>query len=389
MNSAVAVTGEIDNLEKAAEELCSGIRGKLQFAKYTIGIVYSDADVAVGELGRYLHENLGIEIVGLTTMATMERHTGYSNMSIVLTVLTGDDVAFSVGNTGEINKDNYAPRIRETYADACSRHAEFVAEEPKLVLFFSPYISDLTTDRCMDEIHALSGGAPIFGGVATDHYDLQYQKTFHNGESYDGGLVFLLFFGNIQPQFAMQHSFGAKVECKAKITKSSNNKIERVGDQSFRDYLSTIMPGPETDGVVALHFLATPFIMELPDHDPSDQAVIRALCSLNQETGSGDFLSQMPEGAMLSLTMIQMENLIESCNMALDQLVDAMAKSTDYTYSMVLVTSCNARHLLLADLKARESEILVEKLAALSPQINAAGFYGFGEVCPTGMNASG
>ena len=388
MKSAVAITGELDDLEKATEELCSGIRKKLQFERSAVGILCCDADVAVDELGRRLHERLGIEIVGLTTMATMERYTGYNNMGIILTVLTGDDLAFSVGVTGEINKDNYIQRIREAYAEASSRLAESLAEDPKLILMFAPYIPDLTSDRGMTEVHAMSGGVPIFGGIATDHYDLQYQKTFRNGVSYDGGYVFLLISGNIRPIFAICHSFDGKVERKSKITKSSDNQIERVDDLTFTEYLATMMPCPKTDEVVALYFQSTPFLVELPDYDPSEPPVVRALCSLDQETGKGGFISQMPEGSTLSLAMLQRNNLLESCTAALDQILAGMAKAGDYTYSMVFVCSCNARHLLLADLKARESEILVEKLAGLNPELNAMGFYGFGELCPTGKDAT-
>ena len=388
MNSAVAVTSELDDLEKATEELCSGIQKKLQFGRSAVGIVCCDADVAVDELGRRLHERLGIEIVGMTTMALMERHTGYSNMGIILTVLTGDDVAFSVGDTGEINKDNYISLIRDAYRDASSRLAETSTEDPKLILLFSPYIPDFTADRGMMEIHDMSGGVPIFGGIATDHYDLQYQKTFRNGESLDGGYVFLLISGNVRPIFAMCHSFYGKVERKSKITKSCDNQIGRVDDLTFRDYLASIMPCQQVDGIVALHFQSTPFLVELPDHDPSEPPVVRALYSLNQETGAGGFLSQMPEGSTLSIAMLQRNNLIESCTAALDQIMAGMAKATDYTYSMVFVCSCNARHLLLADLKECESEIFVEKIAGLNPELNAMGFYGFGELCPTGKDAA-
>ena len=386
MKSVVAVTGEIDTIEKAVAELCAGIREKLQFTEPAIGIACCDADVAVGELGRRLHECLGIDIIGLTTMATMERHTGYSNMGIVLTVLTGDDVTFSIGSTGEIDPGSYLPRIRETYADARAR----LPEDPKLILLLAPYIAELTPDRYMEEIHTLSDGVPIFGGVSTDHYDLQYQKTFYNGESYNGGLVFLMISGNVRPVFAIRHSFGTKLERKVMVTKSTHNQVERMGDQSFMDYLSTIMPSPETDGVVVFHFQSTPFIMELPDYEPSEQPVVRALCSLDPQTGAGGFLSEMPEGAMLSLVMLQRENLIESCSGGLDQLLEEMAKFSDgYAYSTVLVSSCNARHLLLADSKAQEAEIFASKLAALGPEVNAMGFYGFGEICPTGKNAAG
>ncbi len=69
MRSAIVLTREIDDLNVAAEELTSGIREKIAFGRSSAGIVYCDADVDAAALGRLLHENLGFDIVGLTTTA--------------------------------------------------------------------------------------------------------------------------------------------------------------------------------------------------------------------------------------------------------------------------------------------------------------------------------
>ena len=55
MKSTVAFTGEIDYLDRACEELASGIKDQLTFGKSSLGIVFCDADVVVEELGQRLH----------------------------------------------------------------------------------------------------------------------------------------------------------------------------------------------------------------------------------------------------------------------------------------------------------------------------------------------
>ncbi|MDL2321600.1 FIST C-terminal domain-containing protein [Desulfosarcina sp. OttesenSCG-928-B08] len=384
MKSAVALTEEIDDPELAAVVLSAAIRRQLKFGKSTIGIVYCDADVAVGELGKRLHEILEIDIVGVTTTASLERHAGYHDMGIVFAVITGDDVAMAVGDTGELDKQAFDRQIRSAYDTARAR----LSEDPKLILLCAPYISDLTSENYIEVLDAVSGHVPVFGGVATDHYDLQYQKTFFNGKAYAGGLVFVLMSGNIRPVFAMTHHFGAKTERKGIITQSSGNQIERVGDQTFKDYLSAIMPVPE-DELVIYHFQSTPFVMEMPDYESSEEPVVRALCTLNHQTGAGGFLSKMPEGSTLSINVLQRDDLRKSCRKTLDHLVEKMHAHPDYTYSLILISTCNARHLLMGDKKNLEMEIIIEKLSDLDPDLNAIGFYGFGEMCPTAISATG
>lgn len=384
MKSAIAMTTEIDDMSVAANELAAEITKKLSLEKASIGLVYCDADVPVAELGRRLHEKLGIDIVGLTTSATVERNQSYCDMGIVLSVMTGDDVEMAVGSTGDMQKEDYAGQIKAAYAAARSR----LSDDPKLILICSPYIADLTSENYMEVLDEVSGHVPVFGGVATDHYDLQYQKTFFNGEASGRGLVFVLISGHIKPVFALEHHFGAKTERKGVITKSTGNMVERVGGKTFKEFLSDMTSVPE-DELVIFQFQSTPFVMELPDYEENEQPVVRALCSIDHETGSGGFLSKMPEGSRLSLNVLQRENLVESCKQALDQLTTKMRESPDYAFSMVLISTCNARHLLMGDVKNLEGKLITEKLSGFGPNLNAMGFYGFGEMCPTAVAADG
>lgn len=384
MKSTVAITPEIDNLELAVKELTSQIREKLSLGKNSIGIAWCDADVDIAKFGELLHAELGMDIIGLTTTATVERNGGYNDMGVVFSVMTADDAAFSVGCTGELNNDSFPDAIREAYKDSRAK----IQDDPKLILTLAPYIADLTSENYVEILDEVSGGVPIFGGVATDHYDLQYQKTFFNGQEFSKGLVFLLLTGNVKPVFSMEHHFGAKVEKKGVITKSSGNLVERVGNQTFKEFVETMVPVPDETSVI-YHFQSTPFVMELPDFEKDEQPVVRALCTIDHETGAGGFLSKMPEGSMLYMNVFQKEDLNASCNGGLSTLIEQMDGIKDYEYSMIFVSTCNARHLLMGDAKDLESKIISEKLRELPPELNAMGFYGFGEICPTGKRADG
>ena len=384
MKSVVAVTSEIDDPEAAAEELTTQIRDKIQLERNSVAIAYCDADVDVAAVGDALHTKLGMDVVGLTTTATVERYGGYHDMGIVLCVLTADDVSFSIGCTGELENDSYRESIRETYRQS---HAK-LPEDPALIMALAPYIAEITSENYVEILDEASGGLPIFGGVATDHYDLQYQKTFLNGSAYTRSLIFILMAGKLKPVFAMEHHFGAKAEKKGVITKSSGNLIQMVGDQTFMDFVASIVPIPEEE-LVIYHFQSTPFVMELPDYEKNEQPVVRALSTLDHESGVGGFLTKMPEGSAIYMNMIQRENLNESCNGALADMIKKMKGNGDYVYSMIFISTCNARHLLMGDTKSLESDIISESLDGFPPGLNAMGYYGFGEICPTGTKLDG
>ena len=384
MKSTVAITSEIDDLELATEELVSQIREKLEPGGSSVGIAYCDADVDVSEFGRLMHDKLGIDIVGLTTTATVERNNGYNDMGILLSVLTADDACFSIGSTGDLGSESFPESIRGAYKQARSG----IRENPRLILTLAPYIADLTSENYVEILDEASGGVPIFGGVATDHYDLQYQKTFFNGESFTRGLVFILLAGNVKPVFAMEHHFGAKVEKKGVITKSAGNLIENVGNQTFKEFVTSIVPFPD-DELIIYNFQSTPFVMELPDYEKNEQPVVRALCTIDHDTGAGGFLSKMPEGSVIYMNVLQHENLCESCTGAMSDIIEKMADNAGYTYSMIFISTCNGRHLLMGDAKNLESDIISEKLSGFPPELNAIGFYGFGEMCPTGVREDG
>ena len=384
MKSAVASTQEIDNLKLSVSELSSQIKSKLNLAKNSIGIMYCDADVQVDELSALLHKELGIDIIGLTTSATVERNEGYNDMGVLLSVLTADDVEFSAAHTEELSTDNYVEEITKAYSAASKK----ISSTPKLIYTCAPFIADLTSENYVEMLDELSGGAPVFGGVSTDHYDFQQQKTFYNGVASPRRLVFVLMTGNIKPVFSMKHNFGAPTEKKGKITKSTANLIQEVDGQLFRDYIETIVPVPDEE-LVIYQFQSTPFIMELPDFETDEQPVVRAILAIDSTTGAGSFLSKMPENSMLYLTEFQRPNLDKSCTDTMIDIREKMLATTDYEYCMLFICTCNARHLLMAADKTLEGATINETLKDMPAGINATGYYGFGEMCPTGVKTDG
>jgi len=147
-----------------------------------------------------------------------------------------------------------------------------------------------------------------------------------------------------------------------------------------------MVPVSDEDGVI-FSFQSTPFVMELPDYEKNEQPVLRALCTIDKETGAGGFLSRMPLGSKIYLSTVDIDNLRRSCSSALSTLVKQMAENNDYKYSMVFISTCNGRYGLLAGDKNMEGNLVNEKLREFPLELNAVGYYAFGEICPTGKRA--
>jgi len=161
-----------------------------------------------------------------------------------------------------------------------------------------------------------------------------------------------------------------------------------MDNQTFKEFVASMVPVPDEENVI-YQFQSTPFVMELPDFEKDEQPVLRELCDINHETGAGGFLSKMPEGSRLYLSVFELDNLSQSCDGALSKLVNQLAEKSDYEYSMVFISTCNGRHVLMGGVKTLESDIVSERLREFPPELNAVGFYAFGEMCPTGKRANG
>lgn len=378
MRSAVVLTEEMDDIELAASELAAAVRRELgAFDRSAVGIVYCDADTDVAYISGSLHEELGIHIVGLTTTAVIERDSGHLDSCISLCVLTGDDVDIAVATTDALSRERFAEQIEEAYARARAQ----LPGDPKLVLAYSPFSTEITAENFVEVLDRLSGNAPIFGGVASDHYDLVFHKTFCDGMSNDSALQIVLISGEIAPVFAMKHRFSSGTERRGVITKSTGNRVELVGDESFKDFLSKMTKIPADESAI-FSFQSTPFVMELPDRDSSEEPVVRDLYTIDHTTGAGVFLSKMPEGSKLSICLFKRDDIMDSCRETLDELERQMEASGG-KFSTILVTTCSARHVIMGDAVNAEIDLVAERIKKLGGGISSMGFYAFGEICPT------
>lgn len=387
MRSAIVITEEIDDIEVAVDELVASVHEKIgEFGRSTAAIVTCDADVDVSALGQSLHERLGCDVLGMTTAAVIERRFGYCDLGISLAVFTGDDVDFSPAYVGVIKKDSFEDDISDAYRSARAK----LPDDPKLILMCAPYIDGILPEKYIETFDSLSDKVPLFGGNASDHYEIKHQKVFFNGEADTDGMVFLLISGNISPVFAMRHHVSTCFERRGTVTKSVGNRVLEVDGESFASFASKIMliKTDETDlWETAFLRVNTPFIAELPDSVPGEQPVMRVLIGVDASDSSGIFQSETPVGTKLSVTQLTKDDLVKSCESTLELLEQRM-EASPADRSALLIVSCNGRNQILAAVKNSEADVLSRALAS-RPDMEAAGLYALGEFCPTAALSDG
>lgn len=386
MRSAVVLSEEVDDIELSVAELVAGIRSKLgELDRSSVGILCCDADADVASIGALLHEELGCDIIGLTVTAMMSRDFGYSSCGVLLTIHTGDDVDISVGYTGPLAGDSCEDQISDAWRGARAA----LPSDPKLILLCAPFVEEILPERYINTFDELSESAPIFGGAACDFFTLDHPRVMRNGEADKRSLAFVLISGNIDPVFAVCHRIGEGSRRRATITKAHGNVVEELDGEPFGDFAEDIvlMPGDVDASSVAFIRQSTPFVVSMPDAVPGEVDVARPLFDVDAEMKSGKFICEMPVGASVTISSMNKEHILGSCEDALDALFKRMDES-GREFSTLLTSVCNARALILGANKPAESRILQKKLRERD-SLDAMGAYVFGEFCPTCVTSDG
>jgi hypothetical protein len=380
MRSIVAVTNEMDDTEKAVDDLLRQIEEKGPLSKNTIGMLYCDVDVDDEQFVSALSAKFPFDLVGCNSLATFDTENGARIMSIVLMVLTADDVNFSSALTGVLTAENLRSELEAAYKKASSG----LGGPSKLILLVPPYTDAFPLDDCVDILSGLSGDVPVFGGLPSSNVADEVISMYAGGRVYTDRAAVVLVGGNVRPVFSVQNVLSAYSEQKSVVTKADKNVIYTVNDMTFTEYLKSV--GLAVDELIAQGDLAvyvsTPIKVHMSKSDYSDGIpVVRTIKSLSPEDGSGVLFGAVPEKSAVSIATMKRQDIQDSCKMAIKEIRDKIAVgSGNYTYTTLLCISCGGRYMVMADDKDAEGDIIVENLPK---GLSLAGFYAYGEICPT------
>jgi hypothetical protein len=373
MRSAVAVSCELDDGRKTAEELAASIREKLTFGKNSIGLLMCDADADGAAVTRELKNLLGIETAGMTTLAALGPDGCYEAAAVLL-VLTADDCAFSAAVSEPLTNGGHVEKIRA----ACKNAAppEPADRKPGILFAFCPSRMPFSGDVFPGALSEEAPGVPVIGGVCSDDYDYERARVFLSGREYRDAMVVAGVRGNVKPAFSLRHVTSRFAERIRRITSAEGNVVRKVGDETFIQYLEGF--GLTTD--VEDPLLAfTSYPMMLTRENKDETPLMRHIMSLNHADGSGSFFGDVPTGSSANICLINKDDVVAACRESMNALLEEAAKNEDYEYSTIFCASCCGRAVILGADSGAEGRILAEMLP---DKLSLAGAYCLGEICP-------
>ncbi|MDR3307452.1 MAG: FIST C-terminal domain-containing protein [Coriobacteriales bacterium] len=382
MESAVATTYELDDPQKAADELIASIKEQLELKGNSVGILLCDADADGAAITERIKGELGVTVAGMTTLATFDPE-GHHEGATVLTVLTANDVTFATAVSQPLGED-YEQQIIAAYqatvpAGRGAGTGAGIGDRPALVLAFCPNGEHFSGDKYPDVLSPVVGNAPIMGGVCSDDYDYERARVFLGGAEYKDSLVIVTLWGAARPLFSIRHVTSQFAERIRRVVHARDNVVFTVGDETFVEYLEGFGLNIDVEDPL-LAFTSYPMMLTREDKD--EVPLMRHILSLDHETGAGTFVGDVPTGTLANICLVNRNDLKVSARESMEALVRLMGEHTKdgYEYSTVLCISCCGRAIILGSDSDAEGEAISELLPA---GLSLTGAYCLGEICPS------
>lgn len=373
MISALAVTQEIDDMLAAAADLAEQVKSKISLRKNSIGILLAEGESEPNDLLPALQENLGIDIVGCTVTAQISSQ-GYHRLSNTLLVLSADDCEFAHAVTSALD-ENYAQQITTAFMEA----KEKLAGPVEAVFVFASGNPCFTPDDTLSVLSALAMGKPVFGGSAGDYFRFEDERVFANGQEYRQSMVLLLISGNIRPKFIIRNIPRSSLASSV-VTRAHGGVVETIDNMTVMEYMQKHDVDLDND----LNLYYAPLSVEYTDRNDDGQPVCRPFYTLDRETGAATSHGKIPQGSKVSLRIIQKEDITKTTKEAVDYIVQELKNPPPgYHYSTIFGATCAVRHMVLGLDHIFEGELAKQHFP---PDITFAGFYAYGELCPTSVN---
>ncbi|MDR1978875.1 MAG: FIST C-terminal domain-containing protein [Synergistaceae bacterium] len=387
LKSTTVITDELDDIDAGTSELARKTLEKIELQSNSFALLLCDSDVDHEDFARKLHQKLGVPIVGFSSTAMISGQKGLTDMSAVLTTVTSDDVFFSMATSEPLTPENIVSQIELTY----KRALESLKGEPALVLAFPPYILGIMLDIYPREFDRVSGGLPVFGGLPA-HDEVNGRTAVYCGDTAASDRVtVMLASGAIKPVMTVKNHIGTLISgLKRTVTSSQDNVVHRVGNGTFVEFIeefgldSAKLANPDEK---TTSFTTYPLLIERPDiENPDGVPIVRTLHGIDLQTGSGTAIGEIAEGSVLSIGVLQAQDIETSTRNSTEDLLAAIKQNEadGYKYSMVFAVSCVARYYVMAGRNTLEADALK---TGLPSDLSLCGYYSFGEICPTSVRS--
>jgi hypothetical protein len=321
---------------------------------------------ALGEL-RELHPDA--EIVGCSTAGEIN-DTRVLEDGVVAAALAFDDTRVSVATTTSDDSARAGARLAEALPPDGLRH----------VLVFSEGSSvngTALTRGLLGVAGGLSRGLPegvnVTGGLAGDAQRFERTFVIRGGEILDNGIVAIGLYGDrLRVGYGSMGGWDPFGPDRV-ITRSEGNTLYQLDGKPalalYKQYL-----GPHADDLPSSALLF-PLLLSTPSSE-----LVRTILGVDEDEQSMMFAGDVPVGSVVRLMKANFERIVDGAAGAAEAST-AIGGTPDFA----LLVSCVGRRLIL---KQRTEDELEAVRKTVGPGTVMAGFYSYGELCPSVKGAS-
>ncbi|MBD2166378.1 FIST C-terminal domain-containing protein [Calothrix membranacea FACHB-236] len=351
-----------DAIAEVLEHCVGDLDGVIPQAGILFAAIDFDHALIVKEINQVFPE---LELIGCTTDGEASSVLGFQQDSLTLMLMYSDNVEIHAG-VGYGAKDNPLEAAKQAVQQATEKSTN----SAKLCITVpASYIEDGSTtngELILQGLKlALGAEMPILGGTAGDQFRFTKTYQFFRNEVLTDALPVLIFSGDIKFSYGIGCGW-EPIGRKSIVTKSQETILYEIeGITALAYYERYLGDRPPT----AEHPLAV-------YEGDSDRYYMRVPNTYDVETGSINFLGNVPEQATVQVTDISRDDVIAASETSFK---NALANYPGTQPEAVLIFSCCCRRWLLGT-RAKEEYQLVKN--ALREEVPICGFYTYGEFAP-------
>jgi Uncharacterized conserved protein len=262
----------------------------------------------------------------------------------------------------------------ESFAAAAELSQRLASPELRHVLVLSDGLLVNGTHLTAGFRAGLPHGVHVTGGLAGDGSAFRHTLVGLGPNLGSGSIVAIGFYGS---RLRVAHGSAGGWEPfgpKRLVTHSVGNILYTLDDQPalalYKRYLGDRAAGlPATGLLFPLHLLAS--------RDAKD-GLVRTILAVDDVEQSLTFAGDIPQGHYVRLMKAGCDALVDGAEAA----ARAAVLNTRADSRFAILVSCVGRRLVMGQ---RVEEEVDAVLSQLGPDLDAAGFYSYGEICPSGL----
>lgn len=365
MRTVLAHSDRVDTAEALREILAqceAGLRGERpRGALLYTTTEYDQPQVLAGLQQRWP----GLPLIGASTDGEVSSALGYRSDSVCLTLFVGEELDIHAGQGLAPGKD-----LPAAVAAALRGLGD---RRPSLCIVHCPAVN-CNASAVVREVHRQLGerACPIVGGLAGDHDLGPDSRQFFGSESHYESLSLLFLCGPLEVSWAAASGW-FPVGNRHRVTRSEGNRVFEIDGRPALEIYERFFGERVVSGLGE-------FPLAVSEDESSESFYLRAALGVDEQDGSVSFAGDVPQDAIVRLTEVVPEGLLEGTQESIRR---AVGNWKGERPAMALFFGCVARKWILGSRAEEEAEVLRRTLAELElAAVDLAGFYAYGEICP-------